>query len=366
MSMAEAEAVSPVPPSASRAARRRHRRGSGMLWYVIRRVAAMPLLLLGVVTLTFLITRLIPASPLTSILGPRALSDPAAVAAAKEHWGLDGPLIEQYWRYLQNLLHGDLGVSFVTKNNVATDLNVRLPATLELMTAAIIVAAIGGIGIGVLVATRQNKPIDHIGRLFALVGSSTPVFWSGLVLLLFFSTRWHIFPGPGRLDSRSFPPPHYTGFFVIDSLLAGDFSLCWEATRHLMLPAFVLGWGVMGTVSRIVRASMLDVLNQDYIRTARAKGVRERTVLLKHALRNALLPALTIIGFSVAYLITGAVLVEQIFSWPGIGSYAVTAAESLDFPAIMGVTIVGGAAFLIASLVTDLAYAFADPQIRLS
>jgi ABC-type dipeptide/oligopeptide/nickel transport system permease component len=337
-----------------------------MSGYVIRRVAAMPALLLAVVTVTFLITRLIPASPLTSILGPRALTDPDSVAAAKAHWGLDGPLTGQYWRYLVNMAHGDFGTSFVTKNNVGTDLAARLPATLELMAAAIVIAAVGGIGIGVLVATRQNKLTDHVGRFFALVGSSTPVFWSGLVLLLFLSTRWHLFPGPGRLDSRSLPPPRYTGFFVADTLLAGDFSLCWQAIRHLMLPAFVLGWGVMGTVSRIVRASMLDVLNQDYIRTARAKGVREPVVVLKHALRNALLPALTIVGFSVAYLITGAVLVEQIFSWPGIGSYAVTAAESLDFPAIMGVTILGGAAFLIASLVTDLAYAVADPQIRLS
>lgn len=334
--------------------------------YVIRRVAAMPLLLLAVIIVTFFITRGIPTNPLTSILSPRQLSDPTAVAAAKARWGLDKPLIEQLWVYLVNLLHGNLGTSFVTKNGVTQDLLERLPATLELTMVAILIAIVGGVGIGVLVATRQNKLTDHIGRLFALLGSSMPVFWSGLVLLLIFSTQLQILPGPGRIDSRSIAPPHHTGLFLIDSLIAGDYGIFWQAVRHLILPAFVLGWGVMGTISRIVRASMLDVLNQDYIRTARAKGAKERVVVLKHALRNALLPALTIVGFSVAYLITGALLVEQIFSWPGIGSYAISAAAALDYPAITGVTILGGAAFLVASLITDLAYALADPRIRLS
>jgi peptide/nickel transport system permease protein len=259
-----------------------------------------------------------------------------------------------------------MGTSFETKQGVRTDLAQRLPATLELTGAAMLIAIIGGVGIGVLVSTRQNKLTDHVGRFFALVGSSTPPYWAGLILLLIFSARLHWLPGPGRLDSRSLPPTHLTGVYTIDALIHGQFGLLWQALRHLVLPAFVLGWGVMGTVSRIVRASMLDALNQDYVRTARAKGVREIVVLFKHAFRNAMLPAMTIIGFSVAYLITAAVLVENIFSWPGIGSYAVASAESLDFPAIMGVALLGGTAFLIANLVTDIGYAAADPRIRLS
>lgn len=326
----------------------------------------MPLLLLAIVTVTFLITRLIPANPLATVLSPRQLSDPESLAAAEQRWGLNDSIPMQYLRYLGNLFHGDMGTSFVTKNGVTHDLITRLPATIELTVAAILVAVIGGVGIGVLVATRQNKMTDYVGRLFALLGSSTPVFWSGLLLLLLLSTQLQLLPGPGRLDPRTLPPTHYTGLYTVDSLLSGNFELLGQSIRHLVLPAFVLGWGVMGTISRIVRASMLDVLSQDYIRTARAKGARESVVLIRHALRNALLPALTITGFSVAYLITGAILVEQIFSWPGIGSYAVSAAESLDYPAIAGVTIVGGAAFLLTSLATDLAYAVADPQIRLS
>lgn len=334
--------------------------------YIALRVVAMPPLLLAIVTVTFLITRLIPANPLATVLSPRQLSDPASLAAAEAHWGLSDSLPVQYLRYLRSLFHGDMGTSFVTKHGVTHDLMTRLPATIELTVAAILVAVIGGVGIGVLVATRQNKMTDYVGRLFALLGSSTPVFWSGLILLLILSTKWQLLPGPGRLDPRTLPPTHYTGFFTVDSLLSGNFELLGQSLRHLVLPAFVLGWGVMGTISRIVRASMLDVLSQDYIRTARAKGARESVVLIRHALRNALLPTITITGFSVAYLITGAILVEQIFSWPGIGSYAVGAAESLDYPAIAGVTILGGAAFLLTSLVTDLAYAVADPQIRLS
>jgi ABC-type dipeptide/oligopeptide/nickel transport system permease component len=192
------------------------------------------------------------------------------------------------------------------------------------------------------------------------------VYWSGLVLLLIFSVKLGWLPGPGRLDSRSAAPTDRTGFYTIDSLLDGDPSTFWESVRHLVLPAIVLGWGVMGTVTRIVRASMLDVLSQDFVRTARAKGARESTVVFKHAFRNAMLPALTIVGFSVAYLITGAVLTESIFSWPGIGQYSVKAAQTLDFPAIMGVCLLGGIVFLLANFATDVGYAFADPRIRLS
>lgn len=337
-----------------------------MLRYIIRRIIAIPALLLGVVTVTFLITRLIPANPLATVLNSRLLGDKQIVALAKAHWGLNGTILQQYGHYLLNLLHGDLGTSFVTKNPVTSDLALRLPATLELVFASIIIAVIGGVGIGVLAAVRRNTWADTAARFFTLAGSSTPQYWSGLILLLILSTRLHLLPGPGQLYPQVYAPPHYTGFIVIDALISGNWPLAWQAIEHLILPAFILGWGVMGSIARIVRASMLDVLSQDFVRTARAKGAREIWVIFGHALRNAMLPALTIIGFSVAALLSGDVLVEDIFQWGGIGSYAVTAAESLDYPAIMGVVIVGGIAFLVASLLTDLGYAFADPQIRVA
>lgn len=337
-----------------------------MTRYIVRRLLSLPLLLLGIVSLAFLISHFTQGDPLASIVGERQMDNAEVVAAAKARWGLDKSLPEQYLIYVGNLLTGDLGTSFRTKQPVAQDLLERLPATLELVIAAMILGSTSGIAFGVLAARFRDRAIDQGARVWALVGSSTPVFWSGLILLYIFSVVLGWLPGPGRLDARATPPSGLTGFLTIDALLIGDMDLFWDALHHLLLPALVLGWTVMGVVLRLVRASMLDVLSQDYITAARARGAGELRVLLNHALRNALVPTLTIIGFTFAYLITGAVLTESIFSWTGIGSYAVDAARSLDYPAIMGVTIVGGAAFLLTNLATDIAYAFADPRIRLS
>lgn len=337
-----------------------------MTRYIVRRLLSLPLLLLGIVSIAFLISHFTQGDPLSSIVSERQMDDEAAVAAAKARWGLDKSLPEQYVIYVGNLLTGDLGISFRTKQPVTQDLLERLPATLELVIAAMLLGSTSGIALGVLAARFRDRALDHGARLWALIGSSTPVFWSGLILLYIFSVVLGWLPGPGRLDARSTPPTGMTGFLTVDALLTGDMDLFWDALHHLLLPALVLGWTVMGVVLRLVRASMLDVLSQDYITAARARGAGELRVLLNHALRNALVPTLTIIGFTFAYLITGAVLTEAIFSWTGIGSYAVDAARSLDYPAIMGVTIVGGAAFLLTNLMTDIAYAFADPRIRLS
>lgn len=335
-----------------------------MYRYIIRRLIAMPLLLLGIVSIAFLLTHFTKGDPLISIIGERQMDNPIVVAAARARWGLDRSLPEQYLVYIGNLLTGDFGTSLRTKQGVGLDLAQRLPATLELVIAAMLIGSLGGIALGVVAAHNRDRSADHSARLFALVGSSLPVFWSGLLVLYLFTNVMRVLPGPGRLDARTSAPPFTTGFYTLDSLLAGDLATFGEAITHLILPACVLGWTVMGIVSRLVRASMLDVLHQDYIVAARAKGASESRVLLNHALRNALIPTLTIIGFSFAYLITGAVLSETIFSWPGVGSYAVDATRNLDYPAIMGVTIVGGTAFLLTNLATDIAYAFADPRIR--
>jgi peptide/nickel transport system permease protein len=336
-----------------------------MLRFVLRRVLATPLLLLGVATVAFFLSQMTKGDPLSAIVPERQMNNAEIVAAAKEKWGLDRPLIERYAIYIGQLAQGDLGVSFSTRRPVSQDLGERLPATLELVTAAMLLATSLGIVIGVLAARYKNGPTDYVSRIFSLVGSSLPVFWSGLILLFVFSVKIGVFPGPGRLDARTTPPPAVTGFHTVDSLLSGDIPLFFESLHHLALPAFVLAWSVIGIIVRLVRSSLLDVLGQDYIRTARAKGAGETRVMLNHALRNALIPTLTIIGFSFAYLITGAVLTETVFSWPGIGSYAVSSARSLDFPGIIGVTLIGSVAFLTANLLTDIAYAFANPRVKL-
>jgi ABC-type dipeptide/oligopeptide/nickel transport system permease component len=334
--------------------------------YLIRRLIAMPFLILGIITITFFLSRFTKGDPLTAIISEQQMGNPEVVAAAKLRWGLDRSLPEQFLVYTGKLVTGDLGTSFISKRPVLQDLMERLPATLELVIAAMVIGTLLGITLGVLAAYYRNGWIDHASRLFALVGSSVPVFWSGLGLLFILSVQLGWFPGPGRLDARLAPPPMITGVMTVDTLLAGDLAAFVDALHHLILPSFVLGWTVTGTISRLVRANMLEVLNQEYVLTARAKGAGELRVLLHHALRNTMVPTLTVIGHSFAYLITGAVLTETIFAWPGMGSYAVEAARSLDYPAIIGVTIIGGVTFLVTNLLTDVAYVFANPRIRLS
>ena len=336
-----------------------------MTGFLLRRLIAMPLLLLGVATLAFFLTHVTKADPLSAVVSERQMNNPAVVAAAKARWGLDRPLPEQYVVYISNLAQGELGTSFRTRRPVSDDIMARLPATLELVLFAMAFGVVGGVGLGIAAAHWRDSAIDHTARLFALIGSSMPVFWTGLILLYLFSVALGWLPGPGRIDPRIAAPPAVTGFYTLDSLIAGDLERLRLALAHLLLPAFVLGWAVMGIISRLVRGSMLDVLEQDYIRTARAKGASEPRVLVQHALRNALIPTLTIIGHSFAYLITGAVLTETIFGWPGIGSYAVDSARSLDHPAIIGVTLIGAAAFLLANLLTDILYAVFNPRIQL-
>lgn len=336
-----------------------------MTRYILRRLFAMPFLVLGIVTLAFLLTSVTKGDPLTAIVSDRQMNNPEVVAAAKARWGLDRSLPERYVIYVGNLLQGDMGTSFITRRPVAQDVLYRLPATMELVTAAMVVGSVMGISLGVLAAAFRNTAIDHAARFFALFGSSIPVFWLGLALLYIFSVQWGVLPGPGRVDPRAALPPTVTGFITIDSLIAGNIPLLLDALWHLILPAFVLGWAVAGTISRLVRANMLEVLGREFILTARAKGAGEFRVIMRHALRNTLVPTLTVIGYSFAYLLTGAVLTETIFSWPGMGSYAVEAARGLDFPAIIGVTIVGGVVFLFTNLITDIAYVIANPRVRL-
>jgi peptide/nickel transport system permease protein len=337
-----------------------------MLRYILRRLIGVPFLLLGVASVAFILSQSTKGDPLSALVPERMMNNPEIVAAVKVQWGLDQPLPVRYGIYMKNLVQGDMGTSFNTRRPVARDIAERLPATLELVIAAMIIGTTFGMGIGLLSARFRYTVFDNVARGFALLGSSLPIFWSGLIMLYIFSVQLKWTPGTGRLDARTTPPEGATGFYTVDALLAGDWSLFTQALSHLALPALVLGWSVVGIVARLVRSSLLEALGQDYVRTARAKGASERVVLINHALKNALIPVLTVLGFTFAYLITGAVLTETIFSWPGIGSYAVNAARSLDYPAIGGVTIVGASAFLLANLVTDIAYAWANPRINVS
>jgi peptide/nickel transport system permease protein len=336
-----------------------------MTTFLARRFLIVIPTLLGVALATFLIAHYIPGEPLAAVLGQRQLGNPEIVAHYRAQWGLDKPVPEQFLIFLKNLLQGNLGVSIRNQRPVLDDLAEFFPATVELALAALALAIGGGVLLGMLAAVRRDTAVDQGVRVIALIGSSMPVFWMALIFLQIFYANLGWFPGPGRLDSSLAPPPHRTGLYVVDGVLAGDWTVTWNAISHLALPALVLGWYQMGLLARITRASMLDVLSADFIRTARAKGLAERVVILRHVFRNAMLPILTVVGLAVAGLMAGAVQTETIFSWPGIGRYAVHSSESLDFPGIMGVTLLIACLFVGASLVVDLLYGLLDPRIRI-
>src|SRR5688572_25774426 len=334
--------------------------------YVLRRLLLVPPLLLGVTLVAFVLSHSVPADPVAAHLGQSALLDPQIVEAFKREWGLDRPLHEQYIAYLDNLRQGKLGRSIVSKRPVEQDLAQYLPNTFLLATAAILVAVVLGVPLGVISAVKRNAPIDHLVRAVSLIGVSMPVFWLALVSLFIFYYRLDWMPGPGMLDNKYIPPPSVTGFLPVDALIAGKSDVFWNALHHLVLPALVLSSFSVGLIARVTRSSMLEILGQDYMRTARAKGLRERVVVLRHALRNALIPTITVIGLAYGNQLGGAVLTETIFSWPGVGRYAYQAASSLDFPAIMGVTMVIAAIYIGVNLIVDILYGVLDPRIRVS
>lgn len=334
--------------------------------YILRRLVLIIPLLIGITLLAFIISHAVPADPITANLGQKAMSDPKIVAAFRAEWGLDQPLWEQYAVYLQNLLVGDLGRSIKSRRPVADDLAAYLPATIELATAAILIGATLGISLGLLSALRRNTWIDHTARVVSLFGVSTPVFWLALLALYIFYARLGWAAGPGRLDAGLQPPPHLTGLFTVDALLAGDWVIFANATSHLVLPGLVLASYTTGLITRVTRSSMLEVLNMDFIRTARAKGLANNTIVVRHALRNALIPLVTVIGFSYGNLLAGTVLTEAIFAWPGIGQYAYRSSTSLDFPAIMGVSLLIAFIFIVINLVVDVLYFVLDPRLRVT
>jgi peptide/nickel transport system permease protein len=332
-----------------------------MLNYTIRRLFFVLFVVWGVSVATFFISQVVPGDPALVALGDKATDEMIANFRVKN--GLDRPVVVQYFSYVGRLLQGDLGTSLRTGRPIIDDLRDFFPGTLELSITALLIAALIGIPAGILAALNQNKPPDFIIRFLALLGGATPIYWLAILLLEFLHNKLRILPGPGRLDAYLIAPTRVTGFVGIDSLLAGDWQVFGDSLAHLILPAFVLGAFSSALLARMTRASMLETMSQDFIRTARSKGVSQSQVVIKHALRNAFLPVLTVLGGVLGGLLSGAVLTETIFSWPGVGRYTTDAAISLDFPAVMGVTLLAGMAYSIINLVTDLLYALFDPRI---
>jgi len=328
--------------------------------YAIGRSLTIVPVLLGVSVLVFSFIHLIPGDPALTMLGERAT--PEKVAEVRARLGLDRPIWRQYILYIGNALRGDLGVSIVRGDPVASDLLRRFPATVELALAAIVAIAFG-IPIGVASAVWRNSPLDSLARLGALAGVSMPIFWLGLVLAWFFGVQLRLLPTGFRLASGTAFVP-WTNFVVLDAALQRDWSTLADALRHLILPALALATIPLAVIARMTRASMLEVLSREYIRTAEAKGLSRRAVILRHALRNALLPVLTVIGLQVGRLLAGAILTETIFSWPGIGLWVYESIESRDYAIVQGVSLFIAVIVVGVNLVTDVLYAAVDPRIK--
>jgi peptide/nickel transport system permease protein len=334
--------------------------------FLLRRAAALVLLSLGITLVAFALTQLVPSDPVAANLGEQAAADPAAVQAFRERYGLDEPIPVQYWRYLENLLQGDLGESLQDHEPVRDNLARYVPATAELAILSTVIAVLVGMTFGVVAAVRRNRLTDHLLRVFSLAGISMPTFWIALVALYLFFYRFGWFPGGDRLDPGVLAPPRTTGMYTIDALLAGQWSTAWDALHHLILPALVLAAYNVGLLTRYTRTAVLEVIENDYVRAARAKGLPEPNVLVRHVLRGALPSVVTVIGLVFANVLTGTVLVETIFSWPGIGQYAYRSAVTLDLPAIMGVSLFVAVVYVSINFVVDVLYGIIDPRIRVT
>ncbi|ADV68051.1 ABC transporter permease [Deinococcus maricopensis] len=342
-----------------------------MTGYILRRVLRTLAVVIGISVVVFAFVRSIPGDPATVLLGERAT--PQAAAALREQLGLNkpwflnfsggNPLDAQYPKYVGQLLSGDLGSGIKSNIAVREELKQRFPATVELSIAAILFALLIGMPLGILAALRRNSAWDNTATVVSLLGVSMPVFWLGLLLSYFFAAKLGWLPPSARLSvGLDFQP--VTGLYIIDGLLRGRPDISWDALRHLLLPAIALGTIPMAIIARITRSSLLDVLGQDYVRTAKAKGLAPRRVTIKHALRNALLPVVTVIGLQIGALLGGAVLTETIFSWPGLGSYVFDGINNRDYPVIQGGVIFAALIVSVVNLLVDLSYAALDPRIQ--
>jgi peptide/nickel transport system permease protein len=335
-----------------------------VLRFVVRRLLLLVPILVGLSILVFLYLRALPGSPAIALLGERAT--PETIAAIEREYGLDEPIHVQYWRYTKNiLLEFDLGTSSRSRQTVTDELKRRFPATIELAVAAMLFASLLGIPLGFLAAKRYGTWLDHASLFASLLGISIPIFFLAIILKYIFAVKLGWLPSVGR-SSVLISFDHPTNFYVLDAILAGSWEAFVDVGKHLVLPAIALGSIPLAIIARITRAAVLDVQNEDYVRTARAKGVAPFTVDRRHVLRNALLPISTIIGLQVGLLLSGAVLTETVFAWPGVGSWLVDAIEFRDYAVLQGGILFLAVIFVLVNLIVDLTYALINPRIRLS
>jgi peptide/nickel transport system permease protein len=339
--------------------------GSGYGRFLSRRLISSFITLIGITLVSFGISVLVPVRAETVNLSQQALANPEVVAAFREKFGLDLPIWEQYLRYLGGLFRGDLGISQQTGNPVSADLANYAPATLELVVFATVLSLVAGVGFGIVAAAMRNRWPDHLARAVSLVGVSLPTYWLALVgsTLLFRQLGW--LPGSGRLDPTMLAPPHVTGFYTIDSLLAGQFDVFTSAVAHLILPASILAISTLGMILRFTRSSVLDGLNTDAVKAAKVKGLSRQRVLMRYAVRMASSPIITVAALSFGFLLAATVYVEQIFAWGGMGQYAYRASTNLDLSAITGISVVVAVIFLIVNFLADVLASAFDPRIRL-
>lgn len=333
-----------------------------MVTLLVRRLAALIPMLLGITGILFVLTHLLPADPAYIALGPDASGD--QVAAYRREFQLDEPLWRQYLAYVGNVARGDLGRSIISRKPVSSDLRAYLPATLELALTSIIMSTLVAIPLGVVGAINRGRLLDRLAQVVSLFAISMPVFWFGVLLQIIFYAKLGWLPSADRLDPGLPPPTTITGMYTLDSLLTGRPSTFLNALTHLILPAIALSSINLAVLSRITRSSMLDVLSESYVVTARAKGLAERVVIYRHALRNALVPIITVAGMRFGDLMAGAILTETIFAWPGIGRYAVLSISNIDYPALIGFAMVVTLGYFLVNLVVDVVYALIDPRVR--
>ena len=336
------------------------------LKFIGKRLVYLVVMLFGVATLVFILTKMIPGDPTVANVSQRALNDPEIVAAYRAKYGLDQPLPVQYILYMKNLLQFDLGTSMRTNKPVLSELARCYPATIELALFAIVIAAILGVSFGIISAIRRNSILDQTVRAISVTGVSIPSFWFALLVLYFFYYKLKLLPGPGRLSNAFTAPATVTGMYVIDSLLEGNIPKALDAVSHLILPGTVLAAFTMGLITRTARSNLLDVMSTDYIRTAKAKGLSRPGLIIRHALGNALIPVLTVIGLGLGNLLGGMVLVETIFNWPGVGQFAYESVLSVDFPSIIGVALLIALNYMVINTVVDILYGIIDPRVRCS
>jgi peptide/nickel transport system permease protein len=330
---------------------------------IARRLPLLALLLAGISLAAFVLTQQLPGDP-AFIAAGGGEATPEMIAHARARLGLDRPVWVQYLYYMRGALQGDFGRSMVNAKPVMEDIRKFWPASVELALAAIAISAAIGVPLGVASAVRAGRWLDRLITPGSVFLGSMPIFWLGLMAVLLFYRVLDVLPAGGRLTVGVAPPPPVTGLFVVDAVLAGDLALLGDAIRHLVLPASILSVVSLAMITRVTRAAMLDILHEDYLRTARAKGLAEPVVVLKHALRNASVPILTVLGIQLGQLIGGVVVTETIFSWPGLGLYAVTAVENQDYPAVIAFTLVTTVVYVLINLVVDLLYPVLNPQVR--